>query len=152
MFIFKNPKIGGEVTPHQDASYLYTNPQTLYGIWIALEDTTIENGCLWFEPGSHKGELTKRFIRNPDKASDKYTTYTGEDPEYKIEKFTPVPVKKGSCVIIHGKVVHLSKPNTSNISRNIYTFHVFDQDGTTYSKDNWIQPEENSPFLSVYKN
>lgn len=41
--------------PHQDATFLNTTPMKLYGLWIALEDATLENGCLWFMPGSHKG-------------------------------------------------------------------------------------------------
>ena len=55
MYIFKNPKIGGKVVPHQDGSYLYTEPLKIAGVWIALEDCTVENGCLQFIPGSHKG-------------------------------------------------------------------------------------------------
>lgn len=55
MYIFKQPFIGGEVQPHQDGSYLYTEPLKVTGIWIALEDCTSENGCLEFIPGSHKG-------------------------------------------------------------------------------------------------
>lgn len=54
MYIFKNPRVGGEVVPHQDASFLYMEPLKLYGLWIALDDATEENGCLWFIPGSHK--------------------------------------------------------------------------------------------------
>lgn len=43
------------VTPHQDATFLYTEPLgQVMGVWIALEDATLNNGCLWFMPGSHK--------------------------------------------------------------------------------------------------
>merc|ERR1711976_562899 len=68
MYIFKQPGIGGEVTPHQDGTYIYTDPLRAMGVWIALEDATLENGCLWFVPGSHKGGLRGdwRFIRNPE--------------------------------------------------------------------------------------
>merc|ERR1719244_938107 len=53
MYIFKQPGIGGEVTPHQDATFLYTEPLgRVMGLWIALEDATLNNGCLWFIPGS----------------------------------------------------------------------------------------------------
>lgn len=45
------------VTPHQDGSYLFNEPLQIMGVWIALEDATIENGCLWFIPGSHKSKL-----------------------------------------------------------------------------------------------
>ncbi len=54
MYIFKQPRIGGEVTCHQDSTFLYTEPQNIIGLWFALEDATVENGCLWAIPGGHK--------------------------------------------------------------------------------------------------
>ena len=46
------------VTPHQDATYLACLPQRVVGLWLALEDATVDNSCLWFIPGSHKGLLS----------------------------------------------------------------------------------------------
>jgi phytanoyl-CoA hydroxylase len=67
MYIFKQPKIGGTVHSHQDSSFLYTTPrQTCLGLWLALDDATLENGCLWVRPGSHTEPLRRQFIRNPD--------------------------------------------------------------------------------------
>lgn len=60
MYIYKNPGVGGEVTAHQDATFLYTEPQSAIGFWMPLEDATLENGCLWFIKGSHKGGLHRR--------------------------------------------------------------------------------------------
>lgn len=54
MYIFKQPGIGGEVVPHQDSTFLYTSPPSVIGYWLALEDATKLNGCLWAIPGSHK--------------------------------------------------------------------------------------------------
>lgn len=48
------------VTPHQDATFLHTEPITITGFWIPTEDATLENGCLWFIKGSHKNGLTTR--------------------------------------------------------------------------------------------
>lgn len=59
-FNFQQPGIGGEVVPHQDNSFLYTDPPTCTGLWLALEDATVTNGCLWAIPRSHKG--TSIFI------------------------------------------------------------------------------------------
>lgn len=53
----QQPGIGGEVVPHQDNSFLYTEPPTCTGLWWALEDATIANGCLWAIPGSHKSNI-----------------------------------------------------------------------------------------------
>ena len=55
MYIFKQPGIGGEVGCHQDATFLYTDPITVVGFWFAIEDATLENGCLWAAPGGHRG-------------------------------------------------------------------------------------------------
>lgn len=54
MVICKQPEIGGAVPPHQDSTFLYTDPPSAVGFWYALEDATLENGCLSFAPGSHK--------------------------------------------------------------------------------------------------
>lgn len=64
MVIFKQPRIGGEVVAHQDATFLHTTPRdTVCGLWMALEDATMENGCLLALPGSHTHGVAKRFVR-----------------------------------------------------------------------------------------
>ena len=52
--------------PHpQDSTFLYTTPHvTCLGLWLALEDATLDNGCLWARPGSHKEPVRKTFERN----------------------------------------------------------------------------------------
>ena len=62
MVICKQPEIGGAVPPHQDSTFLYTDPPTAVGFWYALEDATKENGCLSFLPGSHKVILARPFV------------------------------------------------------------------------------------------
>jgi len=64
MYIFKQPNIGGEVTCHQDSTFLYTEPIDIAGLWFALEDATIENGCLWVLPGGHRYGLKSRWRRS----------------------------------------------------------------------------------------
>lgn len=65
MVICKQPEIGGAVPPHQDSTFLYTNPPSAVGFWYALEDATLENGCLSFLPGSHKvGPASVLFFRS----------------------------------------------------------------------------------------
>lgn len=67
MYIFKQANGGDEVTSHQDACFLHTEPRlTCLGLWLALQDATIENGCIWARPGSQKEGLRKRFSRNPE--------------------------------------------------------------------------------------
>ncbi|CAB4011706.1 Hypothetical predicted protein [Paramuricea clavata] len=149
MFIFKQPRIGGEAVPHQDATYLYTTPVNLLGIWIALEDCTVNNGCLWFLPKSHKDGVIQRFVRDPS-VSEFSTMLKGPAIDFDSSKFVPAEVKAGAMVIIHGQVIHYSAPNKSDISRNIYTFHVVEQEDTEWSKENWLQPTETLPFTPLY--
>jgi hypothetical protein len=52
MYIFKQPSIGGEVVPHQDSTFLATQPLSCVGLWWAVEDATRDNGCLWAQPGT----------------------------------------------------------------------------------------------------
>jgi len=53
------------VTSHQDSTFLYTYPrQSCLGLWLALDDATVMNGCLWIRPSSHWELLRRRFIRN----------------------------------------------------------------------------------------
>lgn len=77
------------VFPHQDATFLYTEPLgRVLGVWIALEDATLENGCLWFIPGSHTSEDTCFSL----------PTYTppamGEEPRKK-ERLNALPWPAG---------------------------------------------------------
>lgn len=102
MYIYKNPGIGGEVTAHQDASYLYMEPaDTLVGFWIPLDDATVENGCLWFIPGSHRAGVHTRFRRNADADSKDLLVYDRPQPVYPRSSFVPVPVSKGKAVYTH---------------------------------------------------
>ena len=66
MYLFKQPHIGAEVGWHQDATYLYTDPITVTGFWVALDDADRNNGCLMALPGAHGGPLRQRFHRIGD--------------------------------------------------------------------------------------
>ena len=61
MVICKQPYIGGEVNTHQDSTFIYTEPESCTGFWLALEDATVENGCMWAAPGGHRSGLRQRF-------------------------------------------------------------------------------------------
>ncbi len=134
MYIFKQPYIGGEVNSHQDSTFLYTEPQTCLGFWFALEDATLENGCLWALPGGHMLGLKKRFIR----AEGGGTAFRVMDPKPLPEEgMVPLEVKKGSLVVLHGLLPHKSGANTSPKSRHAYSVHLID--GTArYPEDNWL--------------
>ena len=133
MYIFKQSHIGGEVACHQDSTFLYTKPESAVGFWVALEDATIENGCLWVARGKHKGPLRKLFT----KINGKMQMIT-VDPTPFEKTDTAVEVKKGSLVLLHGRLPHYSCENKSKKSRHAYSLHIIDGN-SVYPKENWLQ-------------
>lgn len=100
MYIYKNPGVGGEVTPHQDSWFLHTEPNSAVGFWLALEDCTLQNGCLQFIKGSHKSGVHRRYMRNPDQSASELMVYDRAAPIYPQSSFTPMQVSKGECSAI----------------------------------------------------
>ncbi|KAI8043868.1 hypothetical protein M5D96_000011, partial [Drosophila gunungcola] len=142
MYIYKNPGVGGE-----DSWFLHTDPNSAVGFWMALEDCTLQNGCLQFIKGSHKSGVHRRYLRNPDKDASELMVYDRAAPIYPQSSFTPMQVSKGTCILIHGNVVHKSEPNRSQKSRHAYTFHVIEtENNVKYSEDNWLQAPKDKPF------
>jgi phytanoyl-CoA hydroxylase len=142
MYIFKQPKIGGEVTCHQDATFLFTEPLRLVGLWFALEDATTENGCLWVIPGGHQLGLKTRFVRAKGGGTRFDVLDSSPWPE---EKLQPLEVKKGTLIVLHGLLPHLSRENTSPRSRPAYTLHVIDA-SAHYPENNWLQKSAEMPL------
>ena len=142
MYIFKQPNIGGEVSCHQDSTFLYTEPFELVGLWFAIEDATIENGCLWALPGGHMLGLKSRWVRTPQGRMEFQTLQTPDWPENKLR---PLEVKKGALVVLHGLLPHKSLANRSATSRHTYTLHVM-SGNVRYPSDNWLQRPADMPF------
>lgn len=105
MYIYKNPGVGGEVIPHQDGTFLLTEPASTIGFWIALDDATPQNGCLQFIRGSHKGGVHRQFLRNPDTESSDLLIYDKPAPIYPASNFVSVPVPKGMFRFLISKSV-----------------------------------------------
>ncbi len=141
MYIFKQPGIGGEVRWHQDATYFDTTPVSVTTFWFALEDATLENGCMWAEPGGHRSPMRERFIRNGDEVRVEKLDHT---PWPDDSTAVPLACKAGSLVCFHGLLPHYSAPNRSPVSRHAYTLHVTDG-RTEYSPQNWIQRDAGFP-------
>jgi phytanoyl-CoA hydroxylase len=134
MYIFKQAGIGGEVGWHQDATFLYTTPITVTGLWIALDDADRENGCLLALPGAHRGPLRKRFRRSGETVVMEDIDFT---PWPAVEP-TPIEVRRGTLVVLHGLLPHASSANRSSRPRHAYALHLIDR-RAAYSADNWLQ-------------
>jgi len=141
MYIFKQPHIGGEVNCHQDCTFLYTEPQDILGLWFALEDATLENGCLWVMPGGHQRGLKSRWVRTEN--GMQFETF--DTLPWAEEKLIPLEVKKGSLIVLNGLLPHRSLENRSPKSRHAYTLHVISGD-SHYPSDNWLQRSGDMPL------
>lgn len=168
MLIFKQPRIGGEVVWHQDASFLITEPaaeapgrsqasalpsgdgspaggprgpSSLVGLWFALEDATLDNGCLWVAPGGHRGPLRERYVRR----GNGFVTEKLDATSWPTGAATrPLEVSAGTLVAFDGHLPHASAPNRSPQSRMAYTLHVVDA-RSAWSPLNWLQRRADDP-------
>lgn len=148
MYIFKQPSIGGEVNCHQDSTFLYTQPMSVIGLWFAIEDATLENGCLWGLPGGHKQGLLKRFERTSAGAIETKMVLLNEH-QWALDELVAMPVPKGSLVVLNGEFPHLSYANRSGKSRHAYALHAVDK-GCDYPLENWLQVGEDQEFASFH--
>ncbi|KAL3953158.1 hypothetical protein ACCO45_013101 [Purpureocillium lilacinum] len=139
-----------QAAKQQDSTFLYTDPPSAVGFWYALEDATLENGCLSFLPGSHRwAPVGKRLVRKPGDAGTEMVDNGGPRFPGASAAYVPGEVKAGDLVLIHGNLLHKSERNTSQKGRIIYTFHIIEWEGTNYDKRNWLQPPAEG-FTKLY--
>ncbi|WP_371194169.1 phytanoyl-CoA dioxygenase family protein [Glaciecola sp. SC05] len=136
MYIFKQPKIGGVVRWHQDATYFYTSPQSVLTFWFAIEDATLENGCLQVDKQGAKFPLKEQFKRFEDDSTQLQTLVDIDWPTQ--DRALPLEVKAGSLVVFNGVLPHFSEANRSAKSRHAFTLHITSADAQ-YSEYNWLR-------------
>ncbi|MHA4895234.1 phytanoyl-CoA dioxygenase family protein [Pedobacter sp. PWIIR3] len=108
MLFVKAPGKAGQ-SWHQDEYYIPTRDKSLTGVWIAIDDATTENGCLWIIPGSNQsGYMMKRVLSDSSEYADVDTV---DVSTYHEEDIIPVEVKKGSVVFFNGYTLHSSRRN-----------------------------------------
>jgi len=105
--LFAKPaEVGTQVPLHQDMAYWPFEPFQLLSCWIALDDSTVENGCVRFLPESHKLGLLHHVPSgipgNSLGIDDKRVTGLNEHA---------VEVRRGSCVLHHCLTAHRSEAN-----------------------------------------
>ncbi len=134
MYLFKQPRVGGEVGWHQDATYLRTEPSTVTGFWIALDDATRDNGCLMALPGAHRGPLRQWFGYE----GDRLVTRTLDTTPWPVVEPVALEAKRGTLIVLHSLLPHASAANRSDKPRHAYSLHLIDG-AATYPADNWLQ-------------
>ena len=119
MLFVKPPAFQGQAW-HQDEIYIPTRDRSLIGAWMAIDDATIENGCLWVIPGSHRaGYLYPQHAHNnPDEFDFAQESY-GFDESAEV----PVEVKAGAVVFFNGYLLHRSRKNRGRMYRRVLVNH-----------------------------
>ena len=135
MHIFKHASIGGVVDVHQDSSFLYTEPGSCVGFWFALEDATIQNGCMWAKPGGHVTTL-RSWFRRQDSGGTEFKIL--DTSPIDMTEMIPLEVKKGACIVLDGLLPHYSLHNKSQRSRQAYAVHTISP-LAHYPVQNWLR-------------
>lgn len=147
MYILKNPRIGGEVRPHRDGTFVLSEDSKraptgpCLGYWWALQEATEENACLWAVPGSHRDGICRTFQLNEQK--DDTIFVGGDDKVYTEDRYVVLPMNAGDLILLHGALLHMSKENKSAKSRHAYSIHVIE--GNVPSTC-WLQRPASLPF------
>lgn len=117
----KPPGIGSPKPPHQDNAYFKVKPaDAVITCWGAVDDATIENGCMQYYPGSHqRGTIEHKWIEGtPHQVPVGYDT----------SKALPVPIKAGGIIFHHSLALHMSLENRSRNSRRAFVCHYIRND------------------------
>lgn len=109
--VFKMPEGAQQFPWHQDDGYTPVTPSPYLTLWIALNEATIENGCVWVLPGSHKNGLVPH-----EQTPIGLACHSLDDPNQGI----PVPVPAGSIVAFWSLTMHKSGVNVSQGCRKAY--------------------------------
>ena len=130
MLIDKAP-YSATVTPwHQDCSYWIALPDTrAASCWTALDDATMDNGCMWYVPGSHKLPL------RPHRPAGKGGALQCDATE---EEAVAIEIKAGCCIWHHGATIHYSRGNGTDQRRRAFI--------TNYRSQEMIQLERQKGF------
>jgi hypothetical protein len=118
MYFVKPPTFPGQAW-HQDEIYIPTRDRSLIGAWIAIDDASVNNGCLWVVPGSHKSGYLYPQRQHQEEGWDASAESYGFDDAAKV----PVEVPAGSVVFFNGHLLHCSHRNTSDIYRRVLVSH-----------------------------
>ena len=139
---FVKPPGGIEKTYHQDSPYFKIEPMALVTAWAALDDVTLENGCMYVVPGSqHNGPLEhsepwmvggRQDMKIPDSAFDR----TQEQP---------ITMKAGDCSFHHSLILHRSGPNATPHFRRGYATHFMS------ARSRWTGAPEDKPEYELLR-
>lgn len=117
-FIFKWPEAYGQPW-HQDSFYFPFAPTHQLGVWIAANQATIENGCLWVLPGSQTEPIHEHVADDRPNATQSYTKIVDHDFGARI----PVTMAPGDVLFFDSHLMHMSTDNDSDVLRAAWVVH-----------------------------
>jgi Phytanoyl-CoA dioxygenase (PhyH) len=136
--LFSKPaKKGGVVAWHQDYSYwTRTKPMAHITCWCSLDDSTVENGCLQYVPGSHKWGL----LEKPVLAGDLFNIMDFLNEEQRASfKAVPAETKAGHAIFHHPLTLHGSGENKSQRQRRAFVINAFADGVKSDSNESLLQ-------------
>ncbi|MEM7254136.1 MAG: phytanoyl-CoA dioxygenase family protein [Pseudomonadota bacterium] len=138
--LFMKPPGGMEKTYHQDSPYFPIRPMNLVSSWVALDEVTLENGCLWVIPGSHRlGALAHSEVWMVGDREDMCVP----DHLFNRELETPVLMQAGDCSFHHSLLLHRSGSNqTPNRRRGLATHYMSAQ-------STWVSDEPMPTYVQL---
>ena len=117
---FAKPALNGYATPwHQDGQYWPIKPLATCSVWLAIDDSTVENGCLKFIKGSHKEKKLKKHKYNKNKNLTLHQEILKS--EYQEKNTVNLILKRGQISLHDVYMVHGSEANNSSNSRRAMT-------------------------------
>lgn len=119
MLFVKPPGFPGQAW-HQDERYIPTEDRSLTGAWVAIDDATVENGCLWVVPGSHRDALHETGSQ-PD--NDEYDGIGEIALDVPTGRAIPLEIEKGGVLFFNGFLLHESRRNRSTRYRRSLVNH-----------------------------
>lgn len=129
---------------HLDNPYWSFSSRDAISIWVALDDATLENGCLYFIPGTHKSATWETNVGIGQNIGDLF----GQYPHWATMQSVPVPMKAGSCSFHNGLLAHGAGANMTSGWRRAMTC-AYMPDGSVFNGQQNILPQEQMDKLKV---
>ena len=128
LYFFKAPGVGRPICWHQDSWYfrnIYETPDgesiedVSIGTWLAIDEATRENGCLWVIPGSHK----RGVVEHSENEEKQFLKFEADIAGQIKKDAVPVEVPKGALIFFNNALLHSSTHNLSDRRRRAYIVH-----------------------------
>ena len=138
--LFMKPPGGIEKPYHQDSAYFTIEPMDLVTCWVALDDVTLDNGCMWYIPGSHREGLRDHSERwDVGERTDKRVPGSALD----LDRELAITMPAGSCSFHHSLTLHRSGPNRTPHRRRGLALHYMS------ARCRWTGPTDKPDYLLV---